>query len=54
VWIFFTGPVPATVARAVGTVLLHEAMVLRGSMDLRSYDRLFPTRTSCPTVASAT
>lgn len=54
VWIFFTGPVPAAVARAVGTVLLHEAMVLRGSMDLRSYDRLFPTRTSFPRAASAT
>jgi len=35
-WIFFTGPIPATTARTVGTVLLHEAMVLRGSMDLRS------------------
>ena len=39
VWVFFTGAVPAATARAVGTVLLREAMVLRGSMDLRSYDR---------------
>ncbi|MEU0157201.1 TOTE conflict system archaeo-eukaryotic primase domain-containing protein, partial [Micromonospora fulviviridis] len=36
VWVFFTGVVPAATARAVGTVLLREAMVLRGSMDLRS------------------
>ncbi|MET7396328.1 DEAD/DEAH box helicase family protein [Dactylosporangium sp. NPDC005572] len=48
VWIFFTGPIQAAVARAVGTVLLHEAMVLRGSMDLRSYDRLFPNQDILP------
>ncbi|GAA3448904.1 DEAD/DEAH box helicase [Dactylosporangium matsuzakiense] len=48
VWIFFTGPIQAAVARAVGTVLLHEAMVLRGSMDLRSYDRLFPNQDVLP------
>ena len=47
-WIFFAGAVPAAVARAVGTVLLHEAMVLRGSMDLRSYDRLFPNQDVLP------
>jgi superfamily II DNA or RNA helicase len=48
VWIFFAGVVPATTARAVGTALLHEAMVLRGSMDLRSYDRLFPNQDVLP------
>ncbi|MGS2617643.1 TOTE conflict system archaeo-eukaryotic primase domain-containing protein [Micromonospora sp. LZ34] len=48
VWIFFAGAVPATTARAVGTALLHEAMVLRGSMDLRSYDRLFPNQDVLP------
>lgn len=48
VWIFFTGPVPATIARSVGTALIHEAMVLRGSMDLRSYDRLFPNQDVLP------
>lgn len=42
VWVLFTSAIPAVVARSVGTALLHEAMVLRGSMDLRSYDRLFP------------
>jgi hypothetical protein len=47
-WTFFTGAVPAAVARAVGTVFLHEAMVLRGSMDLRSYDRLFPNQDVLP------
>lgn len=48
VWVFFAGHVPATVARAVGTVLVHEAMMLRGSMDLRSYDRLFPNQDVLP------
>ncbi|MEU8239875.1 hypothetical protein AB0C07_16650 [Actinoplanes missouriensis] len=48
VWVFFTGAIPAATARAVGTVLLHEAMVLRGSMDLRSYDRLFPNQDVLP------
>ena len=48
VWVFFAGPVPAAVARSVGTALVHEAMVLRGSMDLRSYDRLFPNQDVLP------
>ncbi len=48
VWVFFTDKVPASVARAVGTMLVHEAMVLRGSMDLRSYDRLFPNQDVLP------
>ena len=48
VWIFFTDVVPAAKARAVGTALVHEAMVLRGSMDLRSYDRLFPNQDVLP------
>ncbi|GAA1830310.1 DEAD/DEAH box helicase [Luedemannella flava] len=48
VWVFFTEKIPASTARAVGTVLVHEAMVLRGSMDLRSYDRLFPNQDVLP------
>ncbi|MFD1210670.1 DEAD/DEAH box helicase family protein [Arthrobacter sp. GCM10027362] len=42
VWIFFNSPVPAESARRLATGLVHEAMGLRGSMDLDSYDRLFP------------
>ena len=42
VWVFFASPVPAEVARRLGTGLLREAMALRGQMDLASYDRLFP------------
>ncbi|GAA1775109.1 hypothetical protein GCM10009681_53370 [Luedemannella helvata] len=48
VWVFFTEKIAASTARAVGTVLVHEAMVLRGSMDLRSYDRLFPNQDVLP------
>ncbi len=48
VWVFFAAPVAASSARAMGTVLLREAMVLRGSMDLSSYDRLFPNQDVMP------
>ena len=48
VWVFFTDAVPATIARSVGTALVYEAIVLRGSMDLRSYDRLFPNQDVLP------
>ncbi len=52
VWIFFTGPVPAATARALGSGLLREAIALRGRMDLSSYDRLFPSQDVLPTSGS--
>lgn len=48
VWIFFTEPVPAGDARAMGTAIVHRAMSLRGSMPLASYDRLFPNQDTVP------
>lgn len=48
VWIFFTGPVPAVTARQLGTGLIREAIAVRGRMDLRSYDRLFPSQDVLP------
>ena len=48
VWTFFAEDTAASTARGIGTVLVHEAMVLRGSMDLRSYDRLFPNQDVLP------
>jgi superfamily II DNA or RNA helicase len=48
VWIFFTGPVPATTARALGSGLLREAIALRGRMNLTAYDRLFPSQDVLP------
>lgn len=52
VWTFFTAPVPAADARAVGTACIHRAMGLRGSMPLASYDRLFPNQDTVPVGAS--
>ena len=48
VWIFFTGPVAAATARALGSGLLREAIALRGRMDLAAYDRLFPSQDVLP------
>ena len=47
-WVFFTSPVPAEMARRLGTGLLREAMALRGRMTLASYDRLFPSQDLLP------
>ena len=52
VWTFFTAPVSAADARAMGTACIHRAMGLRGSMPLASYDRLFPNQDTVPTGAS--
>jgi hypothetical protein len=41
-------PVPAEMARRLGTGLLREAMALRGRMSLASYDRLFPSQDLLP------
>jgi hypothetical protein len=54
VWVFFTDAVPAAQARQLGTALLREAMTMSGRMNLASYDRLFPPRTCCRMVGSAT
>jgi hypothetical protein len=54
VWIFFTDPVSATIARQVGTGLVREAIAIRGRMDLRCYDRLFPPRMCCQPMAPGT
>ena len=48
VWIFFTDPVPAATARQLGTALVGEAITIRGRMDLRCYDRLFPSQDVLP------
>jgi hypothetical protein len=48
VWVFFTEAVPAVAARGVGTALVREAILMRGSMNLSSYDRLFPNQDVLP------
>src|ERR1043166_7114960 len=48
VWIFFSVPTPATLARQLGRRLLKETMVVRADVDLASYDRLFPSQDFLP------
>ena len=48
VWTFFTAPVSAAKARALGAGLLRDAMARRGELDLESYDRFFPSQDYLP------
>jgi superfamily II DNA or RNA helicase len=48
VWAFFSEPVAAADARAMGAALLYEAMAIRGEMDIESYDRFFPAQDYLP------
>lgn len=48
VWVFFSEPVEATVARRLGTGMLRETMAVRVEIDLTSYDRLFPSQDFVP------
>lgn len=47
-WLFFSQPVPATDARALGTVLLTRAMAGSETLGMASYDRLFPSQDILP------
>jgi len=48
VWIFFSEPVPAILARKMASYLLTETMVNRPEIGLDSYDRLFPNQDTMP------
>jgi superfamily II DNA or RNA helicase len=48
VWLFFAEPIPAGLARKLGTHLLTETMERRPEIGLRSYDRLFPNQDTLP------
>lgn len=48
VWLFFAEPVPASLARRLGTYLLTETMERRPDLGLDSYDRLFPNQDTLP------
>jgi hypothetical protein len=54
VWTFFSAPVAASQARAMGAGLLRETMARRGELDLESYDRFFPSQDYLPSAASGT
>ncbi len=48
VWVFFEQPVPAVLARKLGTLVLTRAMEMRPDIGLDSYDRLFPNQDTMP------
>ena len=48
VWIFFSTPVPAILARKLGCALLTRAMERRHQIGLDSYDRFFPNQDTMP------
>ena len=47
-WIFFSSPVPAALARQLGSFVLTEAMETRPEIGLDSYDRFFPNQDTMP------
>jgi superfamily II DNA or RNA helicase len=48
VWFFFSEPVPATLARRFGLMLLTDAMARSPTLGMASYDRLFPSQDTLP------
>ena len=48
VWIFFSEPVPAALARKMGAFLLTQTMECRPEIGLGSYDRFFPSQDTLP------
>ena len=48
VWFFFTAPVPASIARRMGSHLIEQTMVRRPELPLHSHDRLFPNQDTMP------
>ena len=48
IWIFFSEPLPAKLARQLGSFLLTQAMAERPEMGFDSYDRLFPSQDTLP------
>jgi len=48
IWIFFSEPVPAVLARKLGAFLLTQTMEHRPEIGLDSYDRFFPSQDTLP------
>jgi len=48
VWMFFEEPIPAQLARNLGSHVLTETMESRPDLGLSSYDRLFPNQDTLP------
>jgi len=49
VWIFFSEPVPAALARSLGAHILTETMEQNPDIGFESYDRFFPNQDTMPT-----
>ncbi|BCU75377.1 DEAD/DEAH box helicase family protein [Luteolibacter sp. LG18] len=47
-WIFFSQPVPALIARRLGTLVVAKASSFHPAMTLGTYDRFFPNQDSLP------
>jgi superfamily II DNA or RNA helicase len=47
-WFFFSEPIPAALARRMGTLLLTQTMERRPEIGLDSYDRFFPSQDTLP------
>ena len=47
-WIFFKEPIPARLARQLGTILLSHAIGERHRLRFESYDRFFPNQDTLP------
>ncbi len=47
-WIFFSEPVPAHIARQLGTIILTHAAAQRYLINFESYDRFFPSQDTMP------
>ncbi len=48
VWLFFQSPLPASLARKLGCVILTRTLEERHQLGLDSYDRLFPNQDTLP------
>lgn len=48
IWIFFSEPVPARIARQLGSALITETMEMHPEIGFSSYDRLFPSQDTMP------
>lgn len=48
IWLFFEEPVPAGLARRLGSYILIETMERRPDIGLDSYDRFFPSQDTLP------
>lgn len=48
VWIFFSEPIPARIARQLGAALITETMEKRPEIGFTSYDRFFPNQDTMP------